>query len=887
MKRYLLSLFLLAAVPYFAYSQRTVRTINESWQFHKGELQDPFAVTEGTFAETVSIPHTWNASDSWDEVPGYYRGIGFYRKNVAINDSLEGKRAYIRFEGANQEAGLYVNGSLAGTHKGGYTAFCFDITDYVHSGENTFVVKVDNSYNEQIPPLSADFTFFGGIYRDVYLMITEDTHISVTHYATDGVYLSTPSVDSTSAEVEIRTMVTNAGSTKEAVTVEHRIVAPDGQTVSTLRGKMKIKGSTVNEENLQTVTIDNPALWDIDSPQLYKVYTTLQDRDGRVLDRVSSSFGIRWYSFDPDEGFYLNGKYRKLMGTNRHQDYSRLGNALRDEMHVRDIRLLKEMGGNFLRIAHYPQDPVITQMCDREGIVTSIEIPVVNAVTMTEEFEENCITMTKEMVWQSYNSPSVIMWAYMNEVLLRPPYDKNNETEKRTYLDYVYKIASGIENTIRELDKERYTMLPCHSNPGLYAECGIAALPKILGWNLYNGWYSNGFDGFARQLDKIHSMFPRQSILVTEYGADVDPRLHSFDSERFDFTCEYGLKYHHHYIPAILERKWLAGTTIWNLNDFYSEARRDAVPNVNNKGITGVDREIKDSYWLYQSVLSEDPVLRIGGSGWKVRGGLDAGDGRCVQPVEVYSNADQVELCHNGTSLGKRRTENGTAYFSVPFTDGQNILSAAAEKDGVPMYDMLRIDFRLTPSDAGADSFTELNVMLGSKRYFEDRAAGMVWIPEKEYVQGSWGYTGGEAARTKTRHGSLPASDVDVLGTDQDPVFQTQRKGIESFRADVPDGYYYVYLYFADLESGKDKAALAYNLGNDVIRNEKSDRIFDVSINGQPVLKEFDIAKECGYERAVIKKFPVVVTGDGGLSVDFTPVKGEPVLNAVRIYRCY
>ena len=885
MKRYLLCLLLVAVLPYLAYSQRIVRTVNEAWQFHKGSLEDPFAVTSDTYRETVSIPHTWNADDSWDEVPGFWRGEGYYRKNIVINDSLEGRRVYMKFEGANQEAELFVNGKSAGTHKGGYTAFCFDITDYLHPGANSFVVRVDNSYNEQIPPLSADFTFFGGIYRDVYLIFTDNTHISATHYASDGVYVSTPSVNEESAKVEIRTMLTNAGDKDSKIVVQHRIVALDGQEVASIEDRTKIKGGSANVENLQTFTVEDPALWDIDDPKIYKVYTSVSGTDGKALDMTVSSFGIRWYSFDPDEGFSLNGKYRKLMGTNRHQDYSRLGNALRDEMHVRDVRLLKEMGGNFLRIAHYPQDPVMLQMCDRAGIVTSVEIPVVNAVTMTEEFERSCIEMAKEMVYQSYNSPSVVMWAYMNEVMLRPPYDKNDENAKRTYFDYVYRIASGIENTLREIDKERYTMLPCHGSPALYDECGIAHLPMILGWNLYHGWYSNGFEGFERQLDKIHAMFPKQSQLVTEYGADVDPRIHAFDSERFDFSCEYGLRYHHHYIPEILKRKWLAGTTIWNLNDFYSEPRMNAVPHVNSKGITGVDREIKDSYRLYQAVLSDTPVLYVGGSGWKVRGGVETADGVCIQPVEVYSNASEVELFHNGKSLGKHPVEVGTAYFEVPFTHGRNTLLAKAEKDGTALSDLIHVDFRLTP--ARDCDFTELNVLLGSKRYFEDRAAGMVWIPEKEYAPGSWGYVGGEPARAKTRYGSLPAADVDILGTDQDPIFQTQRKNIESFKADVPDGYYYVYLYFADLDSGSGNAALAYNLGNDVIREERSERSFDVKVNGETVISDFDIARECGYERAMIRKIPVTVSGGTGLSIDFTPRKGATVLNAVRIYKCY
>lgn len=871
------------------WARRVERTINESWQFHRGEWSDPASCGDSVPWVTVSFPHTWNDRDSSDETAGYYRGVGWYRRTIQISEPTDTRSFYIHFEGVNQQAELFVNGRKVGQHKGGYTAFCFDITDFIHPGDNMFAVKVDNSHNPQIPPLSADFTFFGGIYRDVSLIVTDAVHISTTHYATNGIYLSTPTVNEKRADVKIRTLLTNGNDRDATVVLRHTFVAPDGAVVARTTQPARLPASCENFEVELSVHIDRPQLWSMDNPQLYRVYTSLADGKGQELDQVVNSLGLRWYDFDPDRGFSLNGQPCKLIGTSRHQDYYRLGNALRDEMHVRDVRLLKEMGGNFLRVAHYPQDPVVLQMCDRLGIVASVEIPIVNAITMTPEFEACCVEMTREMVYQNFNAPSVVIWSYMNEVLLRPPYDKEDERAKRTYMDYVYRIASRIESTLRELDPERYTMLPCHGNSGLYAECGIASLPKILGWNLYHGWYSNGFDGFPRTLDRLHAQFPEQSLLVTEYGADADPRLHSFDSERFDFTCEYGVRYHRYYIPEILKRDWLAGAAIWNLNDFYSEARRDAVPNVNNKGITGLNREIKDSYYLYQAVLKQSPVLHIGGHDWIYRGGMADSTGSCTQSVEVYTNAPAVELFHNDSSLGTVQVDGATARFEVPFTDGINQLEAVAVKDGRRLRDLIHVHFQLIQPDLRDEKhpFREINVMLGSKRYFEDRLAGMVWMPEQPYRPGSWGYVGGEVYRARTRYGSLPCSDIDVLGTSDDPVFQTQRRGLERFRADVPDGRYYVYLYWAELVSGKERASLAYNLGNDIVEEKTSDRVFDVSINDTPVLTAFDLARECGEERAVIKRFTVDVSEGRGIDICFTTRRGEPVLNAIRIYRCF
>ncbi len=874
LKRLLICLFL---IPSALYGQRIQRTINESWTFYHGIGQ------EGV---TVNLPHTWNDRDAADEMPGYYRGTCRYVKTVCIPEVSDANSVYLHFEGANQITSVRINNKLVGEHVGGYSAFCFDISDAVAVGENLFEIEVDNSHNPDVPPLSADFTFFGGIYRDLSLIITPKIHISTTHYATSGVYVDTSDEDRKKAKVRVRTFLSNDSAKPQTASLKHEVFSPDGSKVASCTEKVHLDASAENTCIETNLRVSSPELWSIETPNIYRIVTRLDFEGG--CDTVSEHFGFRWFGFDTDKGFFLNGKHVKLMGTSRHQDFLALGNALPDEMHERDVRMLKNMGGNFLRISHYPQDPIVSGMCDRLGIVTSVEIPVVNAVTMTPEFRRNCIEMTKEMIWQDYNSPSVVIWAYMNEILLKPPYDNKDEAAKKEYMACLHSIASDIENTIRTTDPERYTMLPCHGGGQIYQEAGISSLPMILGWNIYNGWYSRDLNSLANALEKIRTNFPTQSHIVSEYGADVDPRLHSFDPERFDFTCEFGLKYHKHYIKEILDREWLAGAAIWNLNDFYSEGRQDAVPRINNKGITGVDREIKDSYWLYKANLTDAPFIKTGGSTWKYRGGVMDASGVCRQNVEVYSNTPEVEMLLNGESLGKQTVIDKVAVFEVPFTTGENKLMATGGLNGRTICDMTVTRFDAVPDKfAHATDFVSMNVMLGSKRYFEDREAQMVWVPEKEYSEGSWGYIGGEAYRAKTRHGSLPASDLEIVGTSQDPIFQTQRVGLEAFKADVPDGRYYVYLYFAEFESDKDHQSLVFNLGNDIIRENTGARVFDIDINGIKVLDKFNIARECGAERAVIKKFTVNVCDGKGLCVGFTPVEGKPVLNAVRIYKCF
>ena len=864
----LLALFQLIAAQ--SSPLRYERTINSRWQFHK----------EGdTATEIVNIPHTWNALDCQDEVPGFWRGVAWYEKSVTVNDRLEGRKVFVRFEGAYQETELFVNGKSAGSHVGGFSAFIFEVTDLVHAGVNQFRIKVDNSHNESIPPMSADFTFFGGIYRDVSLVFVPESHISVSHYASSGVYVTTPEVSDERAVVSIRTLLSPAPGA-ERMSVEHLILDPDGRAVTSV--SRKIRKPSGDAPDIQSIALNAPRLWDIDSPQLYSIVTQLKDRNGNILDEVRNTFGIRTFSFDTGKGFFLNGRHVKLIGTNRHQDYKDLGNALPDEMHERDVLLLKEMGGNFLRIAHYPQDPVVAQTCDRLGIVNSVEIPIVNCVTPTPEFTKNCVEMAREMVFQGYNNPSTIIWAYMNEVAMNSPWlSKHSNLSKEEYFAALCDCASQIDLAIKDADPSRFTMLPCHNAAKRYLDSGVTRIPDILGFNLYCGWYTLGLDSFAPTLDKIHSMFPDKPLLLSEYGADMDPRLHSFSPERMDYTCDYGLMYHRAHIPVILEKDYLAGSNVWNINDFYSEIRGFAVPHVNLKGLTGLSRTPKDTYWLYKAWLCKEPFLRIGGHDWIIRGGQLSGT-TCTQRVTVFSNSASVELFLDGRSLGSRKVKERAADFDVPFTNGWNVLTAKSS-DGAE--DILRIDFRGIPENLS--DFTEINVMLGSKRYFENRSAGQVWLPEKEYTTGSWGYVGGSPMCPKTALGPVPCSDKDILGTDINPVFQTQRAGLDAFRADVPDGRYYVYLYFAELARKRGGKAVPYYLGSDVIGEDRGKRVFDVSICGTTVLKDFNIEDEEGINTAVIKKFTVDVTGGKGLDISFIPVTGIPVLNAVRIYRAH
>lgn len=533
-------------------------------------------------------PSTWNANDAMDDSPGYYRGDSVCTTTFRLDSVQPQDSAYtLCFDGVNQEAWVYVNGDSAGCHAGGYTRFDIDVTPYVRKGDNEVRVRVSNAYNPDIPPLSADFTFFGGIYRKSYLKISSDVRI-----AQDGICITTPVVSDSKATVCAAVEVLNPHHRKYSV--KQVLVSPDGRQWKLKKGKL---------------TVSNPQLWSPSCPTLYTLVTQLIDRKGNVLDEVRTKVGFRYYRFDPNTGFYLNGKHLKLIGVNRHQDEKDYGNALHGWQHERDIRMMKEMGANFLRVSHYPQDRRVMEMCDSLGILCSVEIPVVNAITESEAFTGNSLHMLEEMIRQNRNHPSVIIWAYMNEILLRRPFPSSSERDS-IYKQHVVDLAKQLDRRCHELDKERYTMIAFHDNMRLNQSCGLTQVPQIVGLNIYQGWYSGSFNGFENVLAKVHAAMPDKVLLVTEYGADCDIRLRTASPERFDYTLDYALLFHQHYLQVIRQTDYLAGSAAWNFNDFSSEARGGASPHFNLKGLVTTHRLPKPTYWFYQSELPADAALR-------------------------------------------------------------------------------------------------------------------------------------------------------------------------------------------------------------------------------------------------------------------------------------
>jgi beta-galactosidase len=871
--------------------ERISSTINSSWQFFKGDTTKASGLTKWT---TVALPHTWNDKDVFDEEPGYYRGEGWYKKTIYIPANWQEKDIYLHFDGVGQVAEVFLNGKSIRKHTGSYTAFSFPIHQFINfsAGENSanqLAVKVDNSHNENIPPLAADFTFFGGIYRDVHLKVMNKIHFDADNYASSGVFISTPVVNANNAVVNLKGAFVNKSSSKRKLSISHKIVDADGKVFGEKTSQVSLNAGQKSDFIQEFKNLKGQHLWSIEDPYLYRVVSTISDAaTNEKLDETVQPLGFRWYSFDAEKGFFLNGKYVKLVGASRHQDFKAMGNALPVAMHVHDVELLKQMGGNFLRIAHYPQDPAVIEACDRLGILTSIEAPIMNRITETEVFATNSKQMQLEMMRQNYNHPSLIIWTYMNEILLMPRYVRGSE-QQETYFKAVATLAQEMENLIHQEDSLRYTMIPNHGAWELYNKVGITKIPKLVGWNLYQGWYSGTLPDFGKFLDTHHKELPDKPLLVTEYGSDADSRLHNFTPDKFDKTIEYTTLLHQSYLKDIMSRPFVVAALVWNLSEFSSEQRSETTPHINAKGLLTWDRKPKDGYRFYQSNLLSRPYLQIGSKEWTIRSGFAKSETEltCTQPVTIFSNQKQVTIHVNGKEMATKETAQGVATFDVPFANGLNAITVTS--NGNAVMDHAEINFTLLSQNLQSQAlpFSEMNISLGDKRFYFDEKTGQTWLPEQAYKVGSWGYVGGQSfvikGSTRTGYGATK----DILETEADPIFQTQRTGIEQFRFDVPNGKYEITFHFAELLSPAKANELVYNLGTTAPPEEFKERVFSVSINGQATINQLSNSQYLEPLHAVSSKHTLLLTNNAGITIDFKALKGEAILNGIQLKRIY
>lgn len=681
-------------------AQRMSYPLNDAWFFFKGQAAVATSVDKW---EKVTLPHSWNIEDGQASGEnrlddngqamlngtkshvtnpatkfGYYRGPGWYYRKLDIPAEWEGKRVFVRFEAAGQVARVHINGKMLGEHRGAFTAFCYELTSYLKYGTmNELRVEVDNTHREDIPPLSGDFNINGGLYRPAQLIVTDEICISPLDYASPGVYITSQSVSSSGADVEVRSLIDNGIRTamsneppvQEAeVVVETLIKDATGKIVATDWLQKKLLPDQCTEIT-QKLHIDNPILWNgRKNPYLYSVTVNVL-RGGKVTDNIVQPLGIRTFRIDEKAGFLLNGQPYPVYGVGRHQDLKDKAWAMTEEDNERDYAIIKELGATAIRFAHYPQSCNMHEIADREGFLVWDEIPLVNETRLDNESKQNVRIMAIEMVKQLFNHPSVAWWGIYNEIenLYTPP--------SETFL-------AELRNIMRSLDSSCRIIVGA-SDHGLRPH---NLIPEATCFNNYPGWYHGNFpkeEGYVGELSQLPQWIENRArevgmrIAISEYGAGGDPTQHKEGPPVKPKPAHGGAFQPEKWLAYVHEEDWrvmksnqnLWGTFLWAMFDFASCMRKEgSVPSVNTKGIVSHDRQIKkDPYYMYKANWNPEPMVYIASRRLVERT-------QPVTDIKVYSNCREVTLKVNGKTIGRMQPDgiNVCLFKDVTLKKGKN-----------------------------------------------------------------------------------------------------------------------------------------------------------------------------------------------------------------------
>ena len=617
---------------------RNIVNINRKWAFTKQATEIPADMPVNW--DFVNLPHSWNAIDGQDGDNDYFRGTAYYAKTINKMDLPEAQQYYLEIKGANSSADVYLNGKKLAHHDGGYSTWRVNLTDTLEVS-NLLVIAVDNSANETVYPQMADFTFYGGIYRDINIICVNESHFDLDYYGAPGIAV-TPTVEGENAKVHVDTYLTNSKM---------------GQSVRvTLYDKEEnVIAQSESAEAAADFTIENVHLWNgKHDPYLYCCEAELIE-NGEVIDNVCTRFGCRTFEIDPDNGFILNGKEYPLRGVSRHQDRWGYGNALLPEHHEEDIDLICEMGATTIRLAHYQHDQYFYDLCDERGLVIWAEIPYISKHMPTGR--ENTISQMKELVLQNYNHPSIVVWGLSNEISIGGSDDDLLENHRI------------LNDLCHELDKTRLTTIAAVSMCKM--EDPYLLIPDVVSYNHYFGWYGGETAMNGPWFDKFHKMHPTIPIGCSEYGCEA-LNWHTSDPRQGDYTEEYQSYYHEELIKQLFTRKYMWATHVWNMFDFGADARNEGGENgQNHKGLVTFDRKYKkDSFYAYKAWLSDEPFVHLCSKRY-----IDRVEDETV--VTVYSNLPEVELFANGVSVGKKTAEDHFFKFTVK-NIGETKLTAVA-----------------------------------------------------------------------------------------------------------------------------------------------------------------------------------------------------------------
>lgn len=627
-------------------SERSVLDLSQNWKFAlkpAGSGFEKIGFDDASWS-TVRIPHCWNAIDGQDGGGNYVRGDGWYRLRFPASFASQGQRIFFECDGANKIAEVWLNGRLLGRHAGGYARFRFDLTPaLVTAGENLLVIRVNNEANGIIP-LGGDFTMFGGIYRRARLVAVEPIHLAMLDYASSGVYLETHDITAERALVDLRALITNDSGATAKAAIRAAIRDIKGQSVAVAETPIELPAGETSTIKA-ALTLPHPQLWQgRTAPNLYSMEVTVLV-SGRETDRVVESFGVRTFAFDPEKGFSLNGRPYLLHGVNRHQDRIDMGYAISEAEHREDMALIEEVGATTIRLCHYQHDPFFYKLCDEHGMVVWAELAYVSEMLENSTaFAENAAEQLRELIRQNYNHPSIVCWSIGNETT-------NEQMLSATAL--LRRLAA----TVKTEDPNRPSTYASHHEPTDTRNF----VSDILAFNKYFGWYSGDYEKFGPWLDAFHAKNPGRPIGISEYGAGASIFQHEQNPPPRPRTQakgpwhpeEWQNEYHEQSWLALKARPYLWGTYIWNMFDFAADWRSEgSTAGRNDKGLVTYDRRTrKDAFFWYKANWTTEPLVYI----------TSRRDVLRVSPktdVKIYSNCDSVELWVNGSSLGRKTSDD-------------------------------------------------------------------------------------------------------------------------------------------------------------------------------------------------------------------------------------
>lgn len=699
--------------------ERIIENINADWRYLPDNTREVAQLKDKTDWQTINLPHTWNQWDALDLEPGYRRDASWYQKEIFLSN-YEQADYLLYFEGANISTEVYVNGALAGTHVGGYVGFKINITPHVRQGQkNTISIRVDNSYNPDIiPTQKADFFIYGGITRDLWLEIVPKVRLQ-------DIRVSTPEVSRAKAATTLAiTLPAGIVLTKD-YEVKATIIASDNKQV--VAEKTFAAASINNQQALVMPTVNQPQLWSPDHPALYQVKVQLL-KNGRVWDEKTETIGYRWYHFEPHGAFFLNGERLLLRGTHRHEEHAGYGAAMPNEQHRKDIAQIKDMGANFIRLGHYPQDPEIYRACNELGLIVWDELPWCRGGMGGSEWQANTERLLLEQIQQNFNHPSIVFWSLGNEIYWLPDFE-NGDDEKQLNA-YVTKL----NNLAHEADPQRLTALRKY-----YAG---ADLVDVFSPSIWSGWYAGVYTNYKNTLTQNQEKYAQ--FLHMEYGGSSHVGRHTENpitgegalsdddwaevanqvnvenvAKKGDWTENYIVDLFDYYLSVTETQPDFAGNAQWAFKDFGTPLRpQNAIPYLNQKGLVDRDGNPKDAYYVYKSYWSKTPFVYIESHTWTQRRGPEGK----ARNISIYSNCESVELIHNGQKLGRKNRVLGALpagglNWDVNFTAGENTLIALGiAADGSTYSDTLSLTYDFHQADQ-ADNIQLSSKMLANGNY--------------------------------------------------------------------------------------------------------------------------------------------------------------------------